>query len=256
MRSAEYEVMFRVEETHWWYQALHRLIFETLEEQLPDWREKEILDAGCGTGAILKRLGHPEKNVGIDLAPEVISLCQQRGLHNVQLADISALPFADASFDAVICSSVLYHQWVKDVPGALGELHRVLRPGGLLLVNVPAFQFLHSAHDEAVMTARRFRKNELRQLLLESGFAIRRLTYWTTLLFPLAILARTLGGSKTGRDFHVGGTSLGLTHRLFAKVMSLELGLLRRISLPFGVAILAAAKKLAGLSRDNKSQDE
>ena len=233
--------MFRVEETHWWYKALHRLIFQTLETELSDWRAKEILDVGCGTGAILKQLGNPEKNVGIDLAPEAISFCRQRGLNNVQQGDIHALPFPDVSFDAVICSSVLYHQWVSDVEGAVREMHRVLRPGGALLINVPAFPFLHSAHDEAVMTARRFTKPEIRQLLEKQNFKIQRLTYWTTFLFPLAIAARTLGGSKMGRDFEAEGASF--TQRLFTGVMALELRLLRNISLPFGVALLAVARK-------------
>src|SRR5437016_11710330 len=132
----EYATMFHVEETHWWYSALHRLIFQALETEVPDWREKEIIDVGCGTGAILKRLGNSEKNVGIDLAPEAISFCQQRGLNNVRQGDISALPFADNSFDALICSSVLYHRWVADVGGALREMHRGLRPDGGLLINV------------------------------------------------------------------------------------------------------------------------
>ena len=132
--------------------------------------------------------------MGIDLAPEAISFCRERGLNNVRQGDIRTLPFPDASFDAVICSSVLYHQWVSDIEGAVREMHRVLRPGGALLINVPAFPFLHSAHDEAVMTARRFRKREIRQLLQKQNFKIRRLTYWTTFLFPLAIAARTLGG--------------------------------------------------------------
>jgi len=233
--------MFRVEETHWWYKALHRLIFQTLEAELPNWREKEIVDVGCGTGAILKQLGNPEKNVGIDLAPEAISFCRQRGLNNVRQGDIRALPFADASFDAVICSSVLYHQWVNDVEGAVREMHRVLRPGGALLINVPAFPFLHSAHDEAVMTARRFRKREIRQLLQKQNFKIRRLTYWTTFLFPLAIAARTLGGSKMGRDFETAGASF--SQRVFGQIMALELRLLRNISLPVGVALLAVARK-------------
>ncbi|HYR23001.1 MAG TPA: class I SAM-dependent methyltransferase [Chthoniobacterales bacterium] len=241
MERAEYATMFRVEETHWWYGALHRLIFQVLEAELPDWREKEILDVGCGTGAILKQLGNPEKNVGIDVAPEALSFCRQRGLSNIRQGDICALPFADASFDAVICSSVLYHQWVGDIPGAVREMHRVLRPGGVLLINVPAFPFLHSAHDDAVMTARRFRKREIRGLLQKQNFQIRRLTYWTTFLFPLAVAARTLGGSKMGRDFETAGTSL--VHRAFAQVMALELRLLRNFSLPFGVALLAVARK-------------
>src|SRR5438045_3694717 len=174
MRPNEYATMFRVEETHWWYRALHGLIFQTLETELPDWRNKEILDAGCGTGAILQRLGNPERNVGIDLAPEAISLCRKRGLNNVRQADVCALPFSDSSFDVVISSSVLYHAWVSDVGTAIREMHRVLRPGGLLLLNVPAFRFLHSAHDDAVMTARRFRKPEIRKLLLNENFRIRR----------------------------------------------------------------------------------
>ena len=241
MRPNEYETMFRVEETHWWYGALHRLIFQTLESELPDWRDKEILDVGCGTGAILQRLGNPQKNVGIDLAPEAISFCRQRGLNNVRQGDIRALPLSNASFDAVICSSVLYHQWVIDLDGALREMKRVLRPGGFLLINVPAFRFLHSAHDEAVMTARRFRKSEIRKLLLDQNFTIRRLTYWTTLLFPLAAAARTLGGSEMGRDFESKGTSL--PQRVFAQIMAFEVRLLRGISFPFGVALLAVAKK-------------
>src|SRR5207237_2028009 len=151
------------------------------------------------------------------------------------------LPFADASFDAVICSSGLYHQWVSDIPGAAREMHRILRPGGLLLINVPAFPFLHSAHDEAVMTARRFRKAEIRQLLLKQNFKIRRLTYWTTFLFPLAVVARTLGGSKMGRDFDTEEASF--PQRMFSKIMALERNLLRKISLPFGVALLAVARK-------------
>lgn len=242
MRSTEYEIMFRVEETHWWYRALHRLIFETLEKELPDWREKTILDAGCGTGWILRNLGNPAKNVGVDLAPEAIDFCHRRGLGNVQNADISALPFDDAVFDVVICSSVIYHQWVKDIDGALRELRRVLRPGGLLLMNVPAFNFLHSAHDEAVMTARRFTRNEIQRQLVHNGFGIRRLTYWTTILFPLAVAARTFAGSRTGRDFEVSKNFL--SHRLFSKIMAFELRLLRHTNLSFGVAIWAVGQKL------------
>ena len=93
------------------------------------------------------------------------------------------------------------------------------------------------------MTVRRFKKNEIQRLLLEDAFAIRRLTYWTTLLFPLAVIARTLGGSTTGRDFNSAANSF--THRIFTQIMVLELGLLRKVSLPFGVALFAVARKQA-----------
>jgi SAM-dependent methyltransferase len=243
MQSAEYEIMFRVEETHWWYRAVHELIFQTLEYELPNWRTKTILDAGCGTGAILSRLGNPDRNVGIDLATEAISFCQKRGLANVQQGDIAALPYAENSFDVVICSSVIYHEWVSNPSAALHELHRVLKPEGLLLLNVPAFRGLHSAHDKVVMTARRFRKNEIRSLLSTSGFYVKRLTYWTTLLFPLAVIARTLGGSKMGRDFPVEQGRRSRFDSLFSAIMRIELQLLKRTSLPFGVALFAVAKK-------------
>jgi SAM-dependent methyltransferase len=143
--------------------------------------------------------------------------------------------------DAVICSSVLYHQWVKDVGAAVREIIRVLRPGGLFIVNVPAFRFLHSPHDEAVMTARRFTQDELRRILTDNGFVLGRLTYWTTLLFPLAVLARTIRGSQTGRDFQ--STDKTFTHHLFTSIMRIELSLLRRFSLPFGVALVAVGRK-------------
>ena len=243
MEQEEYETMFRVEEEHWWYRALQQLIFQTLERELPDWREKAILDAGCGTGAILKRLGNGAGKIGIDFSPDAIAFCRKRGLNNVRQCDIAALPFPDDSFDAVICSSVIYHEWVPDVGAVMRELERVLSPGGLLLLIVPAFRFLHSAHDDAVMTARRFRRHEIRSLLTENGFAIRRLTYWTTLLFPLAVLARTLGASKIGRDFPQEGEKRSLLDRVFSGVMEIELSLLRVASLPFGVDLFAVARK-------------
>jgi SAM-dependent methyltransferase len=248
MESAEYEAMFRVEETHWWYRAQHQLIFQTLDQELPDWTTKRILDAGCGTGAILKRLGGPDRNVGIDLAPEAVYFCRKRGLSNVQQGDIAALPYAADSFDAVICSSVIYHQWVGEPGAALDEFHRVLRPNGLLLLNLPAFQFLYSAHDTAVMTARRFRKRGIASLLNDHGFSIQRLTYWTMLLFPLAVLARTLGLSKTGRDFSPEKQAPARFAPLLWAIMSVELRLLKTLSLPVGVALFAVATK-----RDSKN---
>lgn len=242
MRSSEYEVMFRMEERHWWYQALHRWIFWALSIYLPDWKDRDILDAGCGTGAVLQRLSNREKHVGIDLASEAIDFCRQRGLENVQRADLMSLPFADEMFDAVVCSSVLYHRWVSNVPQALRELHRVLRPGGVIILNLPACECLRSPHDEAVFTAQRFSKKQVSSLLRSNGFEVRKLTCWTTFLFPLALAARTLGLSSEGRDFDTSRAS-ELRNRIFTSLMAFEFAVLQRISMPVGVSLFCAARK-------------
>lgn len=242
MQTAEYELMYRVEDSHWWYKALHSLIFNLLDVYVPDWRDKAILDAGCGTGAVLKRLGNPTRSFGVDLSPEALRFCHKRGLQNVLQADVASLPFENNRFDAIICSSVLYHRWVGDVEVALAELIRVLRPGGFLFLNLPAYPFLRSAHDDAVFGARRFTRAEVRSLLLKNNLAILRLSYWTTLLFPLACLARILGVPKAGRDFGSGG-SLSSMNRVMSRLMSFELALLKKVSLPFGVALFCVAQK-------------
>ena len=242
MRSSEYELMYRVEDRHWWYQSLHQWIFWALSKYLPDWREKQILDAGCGTGAILQKLSNQQTHVGVDLASEAIHFCRERGLQNVRRADIMSLPFPDESFDAVVCSSVLYHRWVTDVSLALQELRRVLRPGGLMILNLPACKFLRSAHDEAVFTSQRFTKREVDSLLRNEGFDIQKLTCWTSFLFPVAVAARTFGASRQGRDFDADFRS-GFSNTLFKSLMAVEFRLLTRVSAPLGVALFCAARK-------------
>jgi SAM-dependent methyltransferase len=240
MEAVEYEVMFAQEGTHWWYGALHQLIRNSLDSQLPGWHTASILDAGCGSGGVLTMLGSRSTHVGVDLSPEAIAFCRQRGLRRLCRSDVTNLPFADASFDAVICSSVLYHRWVADVGVVIRELRRVLRPGGVLLVNLPAYELLRSRHDDLVFTGRRFRLREVRQLLVSGGFAVGRLTYWTTLLFPAALAARTLGASRTGRDYDQSGRAA--TGWLLRMIMAVELALLRLTPLPFGVAIFGIAR--------------
>ena len=110
-----------------------------------------------------------------------------------------------------------------------------------MILNLPAFSFLHSAHDDAVMTARRFRRGEVRALLNGAGFKIERVSYWTTLLFPMAAAARMFDLLKSGRDFESG--SKPLASAIFGGVMSVERALLRLTNLPFGVALMAAARK-------------
>ena len=233
--------MAAVEDTHWWYRALHDLIADAVRRRaLSD--SSRILDAGCGTGAVLKRVERFGHTVGVDLSDDALGFCRARGLRDLVRGDVNTLPFASESFETVISANVLYHQWVTDVGAALRDLRRILKPGGRLVLNLPAYDFLRSPHDDAVLTARRFTKTEVRRLLEGNGFKVERVTYWTTLLFPAALIARTLGASSTGQDFDAAGGDT-FTNRLLSRVMAIELAVVRRLPMPFGVAIFAVAER-------------
>jgi len=243
MQPGEYETLFRVEAAHWWYLALRRVLRWHLERFQPGWREAAILDAGCGTGGNLAHLPGPGARVGLDRADAALAHCRRRGLRALVRGDVSALPFAEGSFEVVLSASVIYHQWVADPAVALGECHRVLRPGGLLLLDVPASDALWSAHDHAVMTARRFRARDLRRLVEASGFEVLRLTHWNTLLFPAVWAARRLGLSPEGRDFDPVAPPGGPRNALLDAAMRIEAAGWRRMALPFGVSIHCAARR-------------
>ncbi|RIL00858.1 MAG: methyltransferase type 11 [Proteobacteria bacterium] len=243
MRSAEYATLLRVEDAHWWYRQMRRVLRWHLERFAPDWRERAILDAGCGTGGNLAQLEGRGRRVGLDYAPEALAGCRTRGLPELVRGSVTALPFADGSFGAVLSISVLYHEWVRDPAAALRELRRVLAPGGLLLVDVPGYRSLTSPHDEAVMTARRFTAGELRALVEASGFEVLRVTHWMSLLFPAIWLARRLRVFATGRDFETTRPEPGGRNAAMDLLMRAEAALLRRVPLPIGVSIHCAARR-------------
>src|SRR5262245_15015440 len=144
MERSEYAVMAAVEDRHWWYGGMRAIAAALLDEAYRERGSLSILDAGCGTGGnalFLRRYGTV---VGIDLAAEATELGGQRLPGVLARGSVIELPFADASFDLVTSFDVLYHRAVSDEHGALRETARVLRPGGRLLIRLPAYEFLRS----------------------------------------------------------------------------------------------------------------
>src|ERR671931_528660 len=142
MEREQYDLMFAQEERHWWYVGMRRISTALLERYPPlvD-RPFDILDAGCGSGGMTRYLGSFGRGTGVDLAPEALTLAKQRGLPRLARASVGAIPFLDGSFDVVTSFDVLYHLNVDDDRGALSEIHRVLRPGGIALIRLPAFDW-------------------------------------------------------------------------------------------------------------------
>jgi SAM-dependent methyltransferase len=246
MNPSEYETMFQVEEWHWWYRGLQSLLKQSWNGNVSTERPR-LLDIGCGTGANMAVFSSQAKTAGMDICPGAIRFCRKRNLPVSTVGSALSLPFDDQAFDVVVCTDVLYHRAVSDPAEVLREAHRVLRPGGLVFLNVPAYEWLRSSHDEAIHTGRRFTRPEMTSLIRDAGLEPVRVTYWNTLLFPLIALARLWrrgvsgGESQAESDFHKGsGAAL---NGLFSAILGLERTFLRVTDLPFGVSVFAVARK-------------
>ncbi len=137
MHPSELSKMFEVEDTYWWFVARRRLVHSLLGRHLPAaGGPRRIVDVGCGTGATLATLAEYGEVIGVDRSQHALHYCQERGHHRLVRGDGAALPLADESVDVVTALDLLEH--IADDAGAVREFVRVLRPGGVLVVTVPA----------------------------------------------------------------------------------------------------------------------
>jgi SAM-dependent methyltransferase len=242
MRPTEYEAMFQLEDSYWWFEGSMQFILSALSD-VPARATGRILDAGCGTGGLLKRLAD-RKAWGIEIASEGIGLCQRRGLNNVLQASTTSLPFRSESFDVVLSIDVLVHQWVPDDVSALREIYRVLVPGGFVLLQVAAHRVLWSAHDVATLTRHRYTRDELAEKIERSGFELVRITYRNTLLSPLAVLVKLLRRARANTATRGDLVALPRSvDRTLFRLLALENYVARRVRLPFGVSVFCVARK-------------
>jgi SAM-dependent methyltransferase len=243
MNVEEYGRMYEAEETQWWYAGMRAISMSLLGAPFSDGPAdtRRILDAGCGTGNNLAHLRRFGRTVGVDLSEDALRLCRSRGVAAAR-GDLLALPFPDGSFDAVTSFDVIYHRWVADDRVAVREFVRVLRPGGRLLLRVPALKMLWGAHDEAVHSRHRYTRGEVRRLLEGEGLEVERLTYANTLLFPVIAVRRTLD-RMLGRHGSDVGFLPAPMEWTFRHLLGLESRLIRRWSLPVGASVFALARK-------------
>ena len=246
MEYAEYKIMFEAEDRHWWYQGLRGVLFTLLRLDEGTSRSLKILDAGCGTGGNLAALQEAGFNwEGFDYSPVAVDFCRARGLERVRIGSIQDIPYADSEFDIVISCDVLNDAGTSHEAQALAELYRVLKPGGRVFLNLPAFSFLRGEHDRATDVARRYTSKVIRLKLSEAGFARVRATYWNMFLFPVVLLVRMLRHGRGAKgearsDIAVPPAPVNLVLIL---IMRLEGQLISFLDLPFGSSLAVVARR-------------
>jgi len=241
-----YGQLREIEGRHWWFRGRRRILLAALEQL--DIRATQVLDCGCGAGSNLDLLEarYPRQGLlGVDIEREPLRYCAADHALSVAQADLSELPFAEASFDLVAALDAIEH--VADDERALAEMFRVCRPGGHLLVTVPAFPVLWGNIDDAGHHFRRYRRAQLVERVCAAGFEPRLVRYFNFLLFPpiaairlAARLRPVRSGDTTRTDFDV--VKEGPLNELLTRLFGLEARLLGW-PLPFGVSLLMVAQK-------------
>jgi ubiquinone/menaquinone biosynthesis C-methylase UbiE len=248
MLAHEYQTMRTVEDTYWWYSTLRSMVVRELKGRLHS-DSARVLDAGCGTGGMMARLRGAYgqwKIAGLDLSPHAVQITRERGFDDVTTGSVSELPFNNGSFDALVSLDVLYHDGV-DQEKALSEFSRVLKPGGFVVLNLPAFKALAGSHDIAVKGVRRYTTADVRELLSAAGFQVQTLHYWNAWLFLPILAWRTISRSFHAKDSEEAKSDLsmlpGVVNGMLAAVSTLDARICSLSHWPFGTSVFAVATK-------------
>jgi len=240
MRTEEFNKMRDLEARHWWFLG-RRFLLRFLRRVLVQ-SDDLILDVGCGTGLGASELGTNSQVIGLDVSIDAFRVCDWNRLGMPCVGSAERMPFKNDSFQLVVALDVLEH--LERVDTALKEIYRVCKPGGFLLVLVPAYGWLWSSHDEVLGHKRRYTASSLASALRSAGFQIVRLSYVVTFVFPLAALVRLIRrlARRTAQTSDMAPVPGGL-NLLLSLIMRVEVFFLRWVNMPFGLSALAIAKR-------------
>ncbi|MFA7249208.1 MAG: class I SAM-dependent methyltransferase [Dehalococcoidia bacterium] len=240
MRIDEVRRLALVEETFWWHRGRQRIVKRILDRHVPP--GARILDVGCGPGGTTLSFCDTYRVFGVDASIESTRTAQGRGIAAATM-DATRLGVRPRSCDAIVSLDLLEH--VDDVE-ALREMHAALRPGGVLVVTVPAYQFLWSEHDEAVGHLRRYTRGGLQRLVQAAGFEVTLNAYVMSSILPAAIIVRLAGRVLPRRRTEPAAqfTKLpGFVNSLLERIVGLGPMPLRFVPIPFGLSIALVARR-------------
>ncbi len=234
--------MHDLEDHYWWFVGRRWLAISLLNKYVQVQCPYQTLDLGCGTGVVSKDVQPVAKTWGLDFSLQALEFCQERGLKNLTQGDAEHLPYQSNSFDAIISLDVFEH--LRDDEAAFQEACRVLKPGGTLVLSVPAFRTLWGPHDVALHHFRRYRRGEVRRKLEAAGFEIDLNSYSVFVLFPLVVLSRLLEKLKRGPAKASLPRVPEWLNQFLIGIQRMESSMILKLgSLPWGSSVVTVARK-------------
>ncbi len=239
----------RAEIDHFWFRGFRRFVTPLIRQATRGVEDARILDCGCGTGANLELLSRFGRAYGFDLTAIGLTLGRAAGRARLARASVIAVPFPRDAFDLVTSFDVLYALEEAAERTAVAEMHRVLKPGGHVIVNVAAMEILRGDHSVLGREVRRYSRARLRRVLTAAGFDVIRLTYTNAILFPPMIAVRTAqrwrGLAAEPHALHDITIPPAPLNALLSGALRMESWWLRAANSPFGSSLLCLARKPA-----------
>lgn len=239
MERVIYDRMAELDQTHWWYTARRRVLAAFIRREITLPKNARLLEIGCGTGHNVPMLREFGSVDAVEIDADARRVATGRlgiAVAEASLPELTGIP--EKYYDLVALLDVIEH--VEEDHAALSSIARRLRPGGRVLITVPAHQWMWSAHDRLNHHHRRYSKRALAALIEGSGLKIGKLSYFNSLLFPLAVGAR-LVGKLTGKDDTDDTLPPQLINMLFDRLFGAEAYFLGRVPLPPGLSLVAVA---------------
>jgi SAM-dependent methyltransferase len=240
-------------QNHWWFASRTRALQALMRPLLPAAAEARLLDVGCGAGNMIDHLSAYGQVKGLEIDPRPVKVAHERGYDVEQFDATQPLPFAADTFEAVTALDVIEHN--EDDLAILRDSHRVLKPGGHIIITVPALMWLWSHNDDLNAHVRRYTASELRQKLQQTGFKVRRISYNNFFIFPMAagllLLRRSTEAKPELASHHLDEEEYQVelepasppVNAILSLVGKVEAGLMRHINLPIGTSLIAVGQK-------------
>jgi len=234
----------RAEQQHFWFRGFRRFVTPLLDQAAGGRTDLRILDCGCGTGNNLRLLRAHGRPCGIDLTFSGLAYARAHGERLVARASALSLPFSAAAFDLVTSFDVIYAFDDELAAIALSEMHRVLKPGGHLVLNVAALPALRGNHSVLGGEVQRYTRGGLRAHLERAGFGVTRLTYTNAAILPMIAGVRF---AQRFRGHHESDLEMTVpwapVNTALSGLLAIEAAALRVVNMPLGSSLLTLARK-------------